>query len=168
VPLYRPTVNNYVAHTDPTYGSRSITLTFTEGVNTATLLTDTSESSGTTRPAVVAIHGVRFVVSTNKGETVQIENGDGTLSRTFSFSNTPKFVSADWHEDSWHYSGSFSWGSSRLFFTAHNSDTALSGATVGVSSIAYGVDGKSFTVTGGNALAAINSENVNGTMFTFY
>ena len=103
------------------------------------------------------------------GEVINITAGDDTTSRTFTFSKTPKFISMSWASDSsWKYSGSFPWGSDRLYFNALNSSPALSGAYVGVSTITYGQDGKSFTITGGNAGGCANTSATSGKMYVDY
>lgn len=103
------------------------------------------------------------------GEVLDITAGDGTTSRTFTLSKTPKFVSMSWAADSsWKYNGSFTWGSDRLYFSALDSSPALSGAYLGVSTIAYGQDGKSFTITGGNAGGCANTSATTGKLYVDY
>lgn len=103
------------------------------------------------------------------GEVLDITAGDGTTSRTFTLSKTPKFVSMSWAADSsWKYDGSFTWGSDRLYFSALDSSPALSGAYLGVSTITYGQDGKSFTITGGNAGGCANTSATTGKLYVDY
>lgn len=103
------------------------------------------------------------------GEVLDITAGDGTTSRTFTLSKTPKFVSMSWAADSsWKYNGSFTWGSDRLYFSALDSSPALSGAYLGVSTITYGQDGKSFTITGGNAGGCANTSVTTGKLYVDY
>ena len=101
-------------------------------------------------------------------EIIPITAGDGTSSRTFTFSKTPKFIKADWISQSpWRFTASFIWGADRIFHMANNSAPASSTYT-GVSVITYGADGKSFTITSFNANGAMNGTDASGQMYVEY
>lgn len=112
------------------------------------------------------IYGVGGGGSTS--EIIPITAGDGTSSRTFTFSKTPKFIKADWISQSpWRFTASFIWGADRIFHMANNSAPATS-VYNGVSVITYGADGKSFTITSFNANGAMNGTDASGQMYVEY
>ena len=101
-------------------------------------------------------------------EIIPITAGDGTTSRTFTFSKTPKFIKADWISQSpWRFTASFTWGADRIFHIANDSAPATSTYT-GASVITYGADGKSFTITSFNANGAMNGTDAAGFMYVDY
>lgn len=123
-----------------------------------------TQPAGSTR---IMKNGLQF--GGNDGQLSEITAGNNEISRTFTLDKTPKFVDLNWTTDgSWYYHGAFAWGATRLFFTASNSATSISGVPVGVSTVSYGSDGKSFTLTGGNAGGAINTEGTSGLMYLAY
>lgn len=102
-------------------------------------------------------------------EIIPITAGDGTSSRTFTFTKTPKFIQMDWvSEIPWYFTTSFTWGAERAFFIANNSSPVTGSIYTGVSTITYGADGKSFTITGANKNCAANGEDASGQMYVQY
>lgn len=105
----------------------------------------------------------------NKSEIIEITPGDGTTSRTFTFSRTPKKVTISWDEtDNWCRYHTFLWGDKRTYGFAGNVNSALTGQYAIVAAITYGADGKSFVVSGENASAAFNTTTGSGRLFVEY
>ena len=98
-------------------------------------------------------------------DAIELAAGDGTLSRTFTFSQTPKRIAISWYEgdgaSDWASSYSFIWGDHRAYGFGGNSNSATSGQYSKVASITYGQDGKSFTITADNPGSACNSSGAN-------
>lgn len=98
-------------------------------------------------------------------EIIEIATGDGTTSRTFTFSQTPKRIAISWYEgdgvSDWASSYTFTWGDHRAYGFGGNSNSATSGQYPKVASITYGQNGKSFTITAPNAGSACNSSGAN-------
>ena len=94
-------------------------------------------------------------------EIIPISAGDGTTSRTFTLSNTPKFVSISWTEGdtsaAWNTSYWFNWGDRRAYGMGGDTDSMTYGQNAKVAAITYGADGKSFTISAANAGSACNS-----------
>ena len=98
-------------------------------------------------------------------EIIEIATGDGTTSRTFTFTNTPKRVAISWYEgdgaSDWASSYAFTWGDHRAYGFGGNTNSATTGQYPKVVSITYGQDEKSFTITAGNPGSACNSSGAN-------
>ena len=102
-------------------------------------------------------------------EIIEIPAGDGTTSRTFTLPQTPKSVFISWDEaDTWSRHHSFIWGDRRSYGFAGDTNIALTGQYATVVSINYGEDGKSFTISGGNAGATFNTVSGSGRMLVLY
>lgn len=117
------------------------------------------------------VGGVVYDVERNgmNAEIIPITGGDGTTSRTFTLPKTPKYVSIYWlEENGWSFNYSFVWGASRTYALGGNTNTSDRNEFARVSSITYGNDGKSFTLTGSNASGACNVELGSGLMFIDY
>lgn len=141
-------------HTDD-YTAITGTLTFTYTL---------TQPAGATR---IVKNGVAF--ADNYAEVKSISAGSGTTTRQFTFDKKPKMINVNWSVgDGWHFTGSFVWGSERMFYLAHNTSPSTTGDAGGVTSLTYSSDKKSVTLTGGNAAGAINTEVLNGVMFVQY
>lgn len=113
------------------------------------------------------IVGVKFrgAVSGISSEIIELAAGDGTTSRTFTFSRTPKRIAISWYEgdgaSDWASSYTFIWGDHRTYGFGGNTNSATAGQYPKVASITYGQDGKSFTITAPNTGSACNSSGAN-------
>lgn len=105
------------------------------------------------------------ISASGNNEIINLAAGDGTTSRTFTFSRTPKRIAISWYEgdgaSDWATSYTFIWGDHRAYGFGGNVNSSTSGQYPKVASIIYGQDGKSFTVTAPNAGSACNSSGAN-------
>lgn len=104
-------------------------------------------------------------------EVIPISAGDGTTSRTFTFSKTPKKITMQGYtsgDGGWYESGYFIWGENFMNLIGAQG-TIATGGYAGQAAISYGADGKSFTITASNAFGAFNrADNFSGMMLVDY
>lgn len=109
-----------------------------------------------------------YGVGGSSSEIIPITDPTNTTSRTFTFAKTPKKISATYNSsDNWIGHWEFIWGDSYATLITKAKTLGLN-ASVGISSITYGSDGKSFTITGSNAFQALNSSGGYGQMYVEY
>lgn len=152
----------------PTYGNRYILLT---GDPTSTSVSLASGTWDTVPLSVYKIHGVKFKgVGAISAEVIPITAGDGTTSRTFSFNRQPKSIKIYYKSAAVGYNldASLVWGQDFINYLGHTNGVSISGGSGGLAALSYGVDGKSFTITGGNAFGALNDADGAGFMFVDY
>lgn len=105
-------------------------------------------------------------------EIIPITAGDDTISRTFTFDKTPQFIKFYWQDTTldggWATDGDMLWGQPYMNYRSKRMGATVANVDGGISSIAYGADNKSITITGGNAFGAMNSINGSGYMFIVY
>lgn len=105
-------------------------------------------------------------------EIIPITAGDGTTSRTFTFDKTPQFIKFYWQDTTldggWATDGDMLWGQPYMNYRSKRMGATVANVDGGISTIAYGADNKSITITGGNAFGAMNSINGSGYMFIDY
>lgn len=121
------------------------------------------------------IHGVYGInIGAGSGgsvvsEIIEIQSGDDTTSRTFTFERVPEKIFVSYNStDNWYGFWSFIWGDEYAVFAAHPKGVSGAGNSGGIGSISYGSDGKSFTITGENAFQAWNMVGGYGQMFIEY
>ena len=150
--------------------SRWFKVTSNDGVN-ATLVSG-SWNDGY-YPSIYRIHGIKFGGgSGDASEIIPISAGDDTTSRTFTFDKTPKFIKFYWGDPvitgGWALDGEIVWGQSYMNFRTKQMGASVGNVDGGIDPITYGADGKSLTITGGNAFGALNTSNGSGYMFVDY
>lgn len=105
-------------------------------------------------------------------EIISITAGNGTSSRHFQLSKTPKRITVSYNSaDSTPWLGhwDFIWGDDVTFGLANAKGIPGTGATICRGNITYGSDGKSFTITGANAFQAWNlASGLQGRMLVQY
>lgn len=105
-------------------------------------------------------------------EIIPISAGDDTTSRTFAFDKTPKFIKFYWGDPvisgGWASDTELVWGQPYMNYRSKPMGATISQVDGGINSISYGADGKSLTITGGNAFGALNTSNGSGYMFVDY
>ena len=124
---------------------------------------------------VLKVRGIKLSGGGSSGgtsaEIIPITAGDGTTSRTFTLSKTPKKVTMQGYtsgDGGWYESGYFIWGENFISLYGAQGDRAT-GGYVGQASITYGQDGKSFTITAVNSFGAFNrSDGWVGNMLVDY
>ena len=119
------------------------------------------------------INGEKFKIAGGNSEIIPIPAGNDTTSRTFTFSKTPKFIKFYWDDTviegtGWVLDAQLVWGQSFMDYLAHARYTAITGGSGASAAISFGADGKSITITGGNAFGAMNTSNGTGLMFVEY
>lgn len=127
--------------------------------------------SGGSLNGLVNVWGVKFAGSgAISAEVIPITAGDGTTSRTFSFNRQPKSIKIYYKSATVGYNldASLVWGQDFINYLGHTNSVSISGGSGGLAALSYGVDGKSFTITGGNALGAFNDADGAGFMFVDY
>ena len=152
----------------PTYGNRYIVLA---GDPTSTSVSLESGTWDTVPLSVYKIHGVKFEgIGAISAEVIPITAGDGTTSRTFSFNRQPKSIKIYYKSVAVGYNldASLVWGQDFINYLGHTNGVSISGGSGGLAALSYGVDGKSFTITGGNAFGALNDADGAGFMFVDY
>lgn len=152
----------------PTYGNRYIILT---GDQTSTSVSLQSGTWDTGPLSVYKIHGVKFKgAGAISAEVIPITAGNGTTSRTFSFNRQPKSIKIYYKSVAVGYNldASLVWGQDFINYLGHTNGVSISGGSGGLAALSYGVDGKSFTITGGNAFGALNDADGAGFMFVDY
>ena len=152
----------------PTYGNRYIILT---GDPTSTNVSLASGTWDTFPLSVYKIHGVKFKgAGAISAEVIPITAGDGTTSRTFSFNRQPKSIKIYYKSAAVGYNldASLVWGQDFINYLGHTNGVSISGGSGGLAALSYGADGKSFTITGGNAFGALNDADGAGFMFVDY
>lgn len=152
----------------PTYGNRYIILT---GDPTSTSVSLQSGTWDTVPLSVYKIHGVKFKgVGAISAEVIPITAGNGTTSRTFSFNRQPKSIKIYYKSAAVGYNldASLVWGQDFINYLGHTNGVSISGGSGGLAALSYGADGKSFTITGGNAFGAFNDAAGAGFMFVDY
>lgn len=106
----------------------------------------------------------------SSSEVIPISAGDGTTSRTFTFTKTPKFIKFYWKDPyvelGWYLDASLVWGQDWLSYLAYYLQIAVQGSHSGTASVSY--NGNSITITGGNAFGAMNSTGGSGYMYVEY
>lgn len=105
-------------------------------------------------------------------EIIPISAGDGTLSRTFTFDKTPKFIKFHWEDavldSGWVLDFDIVWGQTYCANVAHRRNVDVANIAGGSVSLSYSLDGKAVTITAGNAFQACNTSNGTGSMFIDY
>lgn len=127
--------------------------------------------SGGSLNGLVNVWGVKFAGSgAFSAEVIPITAGDGTTSRTFSFNRQPKSIKIYYKSATFGYNldASLVWGQDFINYLGHTNGVSISGGSGGLAALSYGVDGKSFTITGGNAFGALNDADGAGFMFVDY
>ena len=140
-------------------------------LNNTTLSITYSDSN-----TILKVRGIKLSGGGSSGgtsaEIIPITAGDGTTSRTFTFSKTPKFIKAYWEDTTldggWCADAEIAWGQPYANYKAHTRAVSITGLTGGLISLTYGQDGKSVTITSGNAFGAWNTANGSGYMFVDY
>lgn len=122
---------------------------------------------------ILQVDGINLGSGVGKNaEVIPVTAGDGTANRTFTFDKTPKFIKVYWEDATfdggWTLDAEIAWGQPYVNYKAHSRAVSITGLTGGLASIVYGADGKSFTITGGNAFGAWNTSNGSGFMFIDY
>ena len=137
-------------------------------VTSETLLTRQNEDD----LHIVMVKGIKYGGGGNTAEVLPITAGDGTTSRTFTFSKAPKFLKIYWEDTTldggWTLDTEIAWGQPYANYKAHTRAVSITGLTGGLLGLTYGADGKSVTITSGNALGAMNTANGSGLMFVDY
>lgn len=117
------------------------------------------------------VNGIKYESGGSGGisaEIIPIADPTNTTSRTFTLQNTPKKVSMSWNtSDNWYFHWEFTWGDGWASWLA-KTQTVATTATTGLAKIEYGLDNKSFTITGANASQAANSTGGSGLLFVDY
>lgn len=105
-------------------------------------------------------------------EIIPITAGDGTTSRTFTFDKIPKFIKFYWEDavvdNGWILDFDIVWGQTYCTNVAHRRNVDIANLSGGSVSLSYSLDGKSVTITAGNAFQACNTSNGSGYMFIDY
>jgi len=110
----------------------------------------------------------------SSSEIISITGGDNTTSRTFSFAETPKKISVTYDSADytpWIGHWEMVWGDDIIYgVCAARANAGQLSPTFVRATISYGADGKSFTITGGNAFQAWNQSGSvrGGRMFVEY
>lgn len=128
-------------------------------------------SAGGSINGLVNVWGVKFAGSgAFSAEVIPITAGDGTTIRTFSFNRQPKSIKIYYKSAAVGYNldASLVWGQDFINYLVHTNGVSISGGSGGLAALSYGVDGKSFTITGGNAFGALNDADGAGFMFVDY
>lgn len=128
-------------------------------------------SAGGSINGLVNVWGVKFAGSgAFSAEVIPITAGDGTTSRTFSFNRQPKSIKIYYKSAAVGYNldASLVWGQDFINYLGHTNGVSISGGSGGLAALSYGVDGKSFTITGGDAFGALNDADGAGFMFVDY
>lgn len=127
--------------------------------------------SGESLNGLVNVWGVKFAGSgAFSAEVIPITAGDGTTSRTFSFNRQPKSIKIYYKSVAVGYNldAGMVWGQDFINYLGHTNGVSISGGSGGLAALSYGADGKSFTITGGNAFGALNDADGAGFMFVDY
>lgn len=121
------------------------------------------------------VYGIKYGSSGSGGlssEIIPITAGDDTTTRTFTFDKTPQFIKFYWQDATldggWATDGDMLWGQSYMNYRSKRMGATVANVDGGISTITYGADNKSITITGGNAFGALNSINGSGYMFIDY
>ena len=99
-------------------------------------------------------------------DIITITPGDETVSRSFTFSKTPKFLKCFYKGIGWCMDFSLVWGQDYYTYLGHQQTTAISGASGGVARVSY--SDNTMTLTGANAFAAMNNSDGSGYIFVIY
>jgi len=111
------------------------------------------------------------VSASGNSELITFGAGDGTTSRTFQLSKTPKKITMAYFEgnddNGWASQYTLIWGVARAFGTGTGSPANTGGEakTVGIT---YGADNKSFTVNASNVGSAMNTTSGHGYLMVEY
>lgn len=112
------------------------------------------------------------IVGGKRAEIIEITAGDNTISRTFTFSKTPMFIKFYWGDPvitgGWASDAELIWGQDYINYRAKQMGATIGSVDGGINTVSYGADGKSITITGGNAFGAFNTSNGSGLMFVYY
>lgn len=108
------------------------------------------------------------IPSGNETEILSITAGNGATSRTFTFTKKPKLIFFSYIASGWGFNRFVLWGSDRSYYSASQSRIADSGVYSGVSGLSFDDDNNSFTITGVNALQAVNTSDISGYMVIIY
>ena len=138
-------------------------------------MTARGSESGSYLHEIFKIFGYKISSGSGSGTTseiIPITAGNDTTSRTFTFDKTPKFIKFYWGDPvitgGWALDGEIVWGQSYMNFRAKQMGASVGYVDGGIDPITYGADGKSITITGGNAFGALNTSNGSGYMFVDY
>lgn len=101
-------------------------------------------------------------------EIVEIPVGNNATSRTFTFVKKPKIIFFSYVASSWGFNRFIIWGADRSYYQASQPSLSDSAVYSGVSSLVFDDVNKSFTITGINALQAINTTDIVGKMVIQY
>lgn len=101
-------------------------------------------------------------------EIMDIPSGNNTTSRTFTFEKKPKLITLSYIASGWGFNRFIVWGSDRSYYQASQPRISDSAVYVGVSSLVFDDNNNSFTITGVNALQAINTSDIVGKMVIEY
>lgn len=128
---------------------------------------------GSTYSGVTAIlYGVKVTYNNGGSEIIDIPAGSGTTSRTFTFGRVPKFIKIYWIdpvvEGGWSTDATLVWGQTYINYVSNRTTLSIGGTDGGMATIAYGQDGKSFTITAVNTFGAWNSTGGTGKMYVEY
>ena len=120
-------------------------------------------------PSQIKYMGETYGLPEKTSEIIELQAGDDTTSRTFTFSKTPKKVTLYWETDTtgtpWIFYKSFVWGDRIVFHQATNTDIYQDGY-VGNGTLTY--NGNSVTMTNANASQACNNSTGFGHMLVEY
>lgn len=101
-------------------------------------------------------------------EILDIPAGNNTTSRTFTFEKKPKIISFSYVANGWGFNRFIVWGSDRSYYQTSQPRISDSAVYNGVSSLVFDDANNSFTITGVNALQAINTSDIVGKMVLQY
>lgn len=138
-------------------------------------MTGRGSESGSYNHEIFRIFGYKIGAGSSgsgmSSEVIPISAGDGTTSRTFTFSKTPKKITMQGYtsgDGGWYESGYFIWGENFMNLIGAQG-TIATGGYAGQAAISYGADGKSFTITASNAFGAFNrADSFSGMMLVDY
>lgn len=154
------------------YGNRFTNVEMTDTDFTVTA--ETGESWDYTYK-VYTILGIKFgsnQSSSDSSEIIPIEAGNNTTTRTFTFAKQPQFIKFYWGDPvisgGWATDAELVWGQTYMNYRSKAMGASISQVDEGINSIAYGADGKSITLTAGNAFGAMNTSNGSGYMYVDY
>ena len=123
-----------------------------------------------TKMVGVRLNGVSMIEPPS--EIIPISAGSDTTTRTFTFSRTPKFIKFYWGDPvisgGWASDADMVWGQAYMNYRSKPMGATISQVDGGINSLTYGADGKSVTLTGGNAFGAMNTSNGSGYMYVDY
>lgn len=101
-------------------------------------------------------------------EVVDITAGNDTATRTFTFNKIPKKISMQYIANGWCFYRSIIWNTDRSFYQASQYTISDTSTYIGVSSISCNDATKEMTITGLNAIQAVNTSDIVGKMIIEY